>query len=189
MENKDPGTFQDVKVFAGDKFLPPADVTYRNLTWDAVFKTEGGNEEEESKKGEETIEEETTDGKNEKRLSLSGVVKKNTHIGIIPIWGPHFRVSFEIMIKSFTSDMWTNIFSFKGDTTSYGKKPKDRAPTVNIESKEKSIVFFYPVNGDWHYSGKYKVELNKWYKITIEQIKKKNGKVRKVALVIKKKIM
>ena len=27
-------TFQDVKVFAGDKFLPAADVAYNNLTWD-----------------------------------------------------------------------------------------------------------------------------------------------------------
>ena len=29
-------TFQDVKVFAGDKFLPAADVAYNNLTWDIV---------------------------------------------------------------------------------------------------------------------------------------------------------
>ena len=35
-ENKDPRIFPDVKVFAGDKFLPPADVAYRNLTWSAL---------------------------------------------------------------------------------------------------------------------------------------------------------
>ena len=35
-ENKDPRIFPDVKVFAGDKFLPAADVAYRNLTWDLV---------------------------------------------------------------------------------------------------------------------------------------------------------
>ena len=36
IENKDPRIFSNVRVFAGDKFLPPADVAYRNLIWDIV---------------------------------------------------------------------------------------------------------------------------------------------------------
>ena len=36
MENKDPMTFQDVKVFAGNNFMPAADVTYRNLVWENI---------------------------------------------------------------------------------------------------------------------------------------------------------
>ena len=31
--NSDPGTFTNVKVFAGDKFHNPADVSYKNLVW------------------------------------------------------------------------------------------------------------------------------------------------------------
>ena len=36
MENKDPKTFQDVKVFAGNNFMPAADVTYKNLAWENI---------------------------------------------------------------------------------------------------------------------------------------------------------
>ena len=36
MENKDPKTFQDVKVFAGNNFVSAADVTYRNLVWENI---------------------------------------------------------------------------------------------------------------------------------------------------------
>merc|ERR1719219_611716 len=50
VENKDPMTFQDVKVFAGDKFLPAADVAYNNLTWDIVSEKEGGKKEEKNQK-------------------------------------------------------------------------------------------------------------------------------------------
>ena len=36
IENKDPRTFPNVRVYAGDEFLPSADVAYRNLSWDNV---------------------------------------------------------------------------------------------------------------------------------------------------------
>ena len=37
MENKDPKTFQDMKVFGGNNFNPEADVTYRNLVRENNF--------------------------------------------------------------------------------------------------------------------------------------------------------
>ena len=36
MENKDPRAFKDVTVFAGDKFFPAADATYKNLIWENI---------------------------------------------------------------------------------------------------------------------------------------------------------
>ena len=36
MENKDPRTFQDVRVFAGDNFYPEADGQFRNLIWENI---------------------------------------------------------------------------------------------------------------------------------------------------------
>ena len=39
MENEDPKIFQDVKVFAGNNFMPAADVTYRNLVWENIGRT------------------------------------------------------------------------------------------------------------------------------------------------------
>ena len=37
MENKEPRTFKDVKVFAGDKFLKAADASYSHLVWETGF--------------------------------------------------------------------------------------------------------------------------------------------------------
>ena len=36
MENKEPRTFQDVRVFAGDNFYPAADASYRHLVWENI---------------------------------------------------------------------------------------------------------------------------------------------------------
>ena len=36
MENKDPRTFKNVKVFAGDNFLTAASAAYRNLIWEKI---------------------------------------------------------------------------------------------------------------------------------------------------------
>ena len=34
VENKEPRSFQDVTVLAGNRFFTAADASYRNLTWD-----------------------------------------------------------------------------------------------------------------------------------------------------------
>ena len=125
---------------------------------------------------EEGIKEEN-EGKNE---GLSGVVEKDNEIGTIESWGPHFRVSFEMIIKSFVGAKWTNILSFKGNgATSDCCQPGDRAPAVFLQENKKFFVFTNTVNGNGKYAfhWKKKVELNKWYKIIIEQISI-NGKVK-----------
>ena len=135
---------------------------------------EGGNE-----GGNEGENEGLDKGENE---GLSGVVKKKNKIGTIESWGPHFRVSFEMIIKSFEGATWTNILSFKGNgvVRQFGQ-PGDRDPAVYLETKKKLLLFSQGINGNGKYSYVYKKpELNKWYKIIIEQ-KPINGKVRKVA--------
>ena len=42
VENNDPSDFQDVIVFAGDNFYPPADGSYTNLIWGS-FDSPAGN--------------------------------------------------------------------------------------------------------------------------------------------------
>ena len=34
VENKDPKTFKDVKVFAGDNFYSSPDASFKNLVWE-----------------------------------------------------------------------------------------------------------------------------------------------------------
>ena len=129
----------------------------------------------------ETINGKAGGGNVEEIINLSGVVKKNNMIGTIESWGPYFRVSLEFMIKSFVAAKWTNILSFKGNgATSNCCQVGDRAPAIFLENKERYLVFSNPVNGNGKYSFKYRgLQLNKWYKITIEQIKDiSRGKVR-----------
>ena len=129
----------------------------------------------------ETVNGKTQGVKEEEIINLSGVVKKDNMIGTIGSWGPYFRISFEMMIKSFGADKMTNILSFKGNgATSNCCQVGDRAPAIFLENKERYLVFSNPVNGNGRYSYKYRgLQLNKWYKITIEQIKDiSRGKVR-----------
>ena len=165
-------TFQDVKVFAGEEFLPAADVAYNNLTWDIVSEE---NEEEENE-----VVQKTSLAVSGQAEGLSGVVEKDNEIGTIESWGPHFRVSFEMIIKSFVGAKWTNILSFKGNgATSDCCQPGDRAPAVFLQENKKLLVFSTTVNGNGGFTFHWnkKVELNKWYKIIIEQISI-NGKVK-----------
>ena len=39
VENTDPRAFKDVKVFAGDNFLDPADGSYSNLVWESLSRS------------------------------------------------------------------------------------------------------------------------------------------------------
>ena len=184
-------TFQDVKVFAGDKFLPAADVAYNNLTWDitatlseasstsdgpgGIQSTATPREGSSTSEGPGGIQSTATTSE-----GLSGVVEKDNEIGTIESWGPHFRVSFEMIIKSFVGAKWTNILSFKGNgATSECCQPGDRAPAVFLQEHKKLLVFSNTVNGNGGYAFHWnkKVELNKWYKIIIEQISI-NGKVK-----------
>ena len=130
----------------------------------------------------ETVNGRTIGEKEEEIINLSGVVTKDNMIGTIESWGPYFRVSFEFMIKSFVADKMTNILSFKGNggVRQFGQ-PGDRDPGVYLQTKKKLLLFSQGINGNGKYSYVYKKpELNKWYKIIIEQ-KPINGKVRKVA--------
>ena len=133
--------------------------------------------------------------KEEEIINLSGVVKKDNMIGTIGSWGPYFRISFEMMIKSFGADKMTNILSFKGNgATSNCCEIGDRVPALFMENKDKhghpSLFFAHSLSGNGNYfyrrwidlqqfkSPNY-MELNKWYKIIIEQKKElHDGKVR-----------
>ena len=55
----------------------------------------------------ETVNGKTQGVKEEEIINLSGVVKKDNMIGTIGSWGPYFRISFEMMIKSFGADKMT----------------------------------------------------------------------------------
>ena len=110
----------------------------------------------------------------------AGEIEKNKEIGTIDIWGPLFRISFDLIIHSYVRGKgrkgWTSVFSFKGNG---GKKHcckhGDRIPEIALD-KNGGLRISNSVSGNAKYSFISKVERNKWYSIIVEQ-KSKNGKV------------
>ena len=151
VENKDPRTFKDVSFFAGYKFHPAADASYRNLVWDW------------------------------KNIGLSGDLKRNTEIGTIPSWGPQFRIHFDLKINSHVSGDrggWSCVISFKKDGgKSNAGRYGDRSPSIYM-NKKGFLVVASAVNGKRNHNFKFhSIKLNEWFSVTIEQTSDK-GKVR-----------
>ena len=92
MENTNPKTFTNVRVFAGDKFKPAADASYRNLSWENFHVDHSFN--------------------------IGTKIQKNKEIGTIDSWGPFFRVSFDLIIHSYVNG-YSSVLSFKGNGGTY----------------------------------------------------------------------
>ena len=150
MENHDPRTFENVTVFAGDKFYPAVDATYRHLVWenigqfgDPVKNTEIG------------------------RIPSWG-----------PQFRVSFDLKINSYDFGDRGGGWTNVIAFKGNGgKSNSGKIGDRIPAIFL-NKKGFLHFTNAVNGNRNYVFNFHpIELNKWYSITIEQISE-NGKVR-----------
>ena len=96
-----------------------------------------------------------------------GDVKKDKEIGSINgTWGPFFRISFDLIIHSYVKGKgkqgWSSVLAF------------DKKPSIDLNKNCELRIFFQLRK----YSFVTKVDLNKWYNISMEQ-KPKNEKVRK----------
>ena len=105
---------------------------------------------------------------------LSGDVKKNTEIGTtIPIWGPQFRLSFDLKINSHVAgDKWgsSNILSFKGNgATRKCCNNGDRVPSISV-NKRGYLIIASSVNEIGNYYFLHFIKVKNWYNILIEQI-------------------
>ena len=89
VENTNPKTFTNVRVFAGDKFKPAADASYRNLLWENFHVNHS--------------------------FDIGTKIQRNKAIGTIDSWGPFFRVSFDLIIHSFRQYEWTSLLAFRGN--------------------------------------------------------------------------
>ena len=87
VENTEPKTVTNVRVFAGDKFKPAADASYRNLVWETFHI--------------------------DHRLNVGTKVEKGRQIATIESLGPLFRISFDLIIHSHFNGS-SNVFWFEG---------------------------------------------------------------------------
>ena len=76
-------------MFAGDKFKPAADATYRNLFWENFHVDHSFN--------------------------IGTKIQRNKEIGTIDSWGPLFRVSFDLIIHSLLQDVWSSLLAFSAN--------------------------------------------------------------------------
>ena len=89
---------------------------------------------------------------------FQGDVKSNKEIGIINgTWGPFFRISFDLIIHSYVKGKgkqgWSSVLAF------------NNKPSVDLNKNGELRIFFQKRK----YQFILKVDLQKWYNITIEQ--------------------
>ena len=144
IENTNPKTFTNVRVFAGDK-KPAADASYRNLLWEN-FPVDHS-------------------------FDIGTKVQNNKEIGRIDSWGPFFRVSFDLIIHSLhPSNRWTSLLAFRGngavcDNCELG----DRVPAIFLDNLFGTIQVSNNGEHNIHDYFPPQIELNHWYNIIIEQ--------------------
>ena len=122
-------------MFAGDKFKPAADASYRNFNAGPTFNI-GSN-----------------------------VFKE---IGTIDSLGP-FHVHLDLIIHSFKIEIGSSLLAFRGNgATCDNCKIGDRVPALFLDNKHGFIQFSNNVQNLTD-SFLFKIKLNHWYNITIEQ--------------------
>ena len=140
VENTNPKTFTNVRVFAGDGSKPPSDASYRNLLWYNIQIDHSSN--------------------------IGTKVRNGKEIGTIVSWGPFFRVRLELMIHSHKKDT-TSVLAFKGNGgESSCCKFGDRIPIINIRNQR--LHFATSLDGNGNYRVDFDYNLNTWYNISIE---------------------
>ena len=126
-------------MFAGDKFKPAADASYRNLFWENFHVDHS--------------------------FDIGTKIQWNKEIGTIDSWGPFFRVSFDLIIHSLRQEEWSSLLAFRGNGAICDNcKIGDRVPVLFLNNKDCVIQFSNTVNNLL-----FDVELNNWYNIIIEQ--------------------
>ena len=109
-------------------------------------------------------------------------IKANQLVTILPTWGKHFSLSFEMLVQSFhPTSTWTEFLRFTSDENDCCK-PGDRIPALFVNNKKKTI---YPTsqvgsNGDYWFHRS--IEAGTWIKVEINQYPE-NGKTMYEVLV------
>ena len=140
-----------MRVFAGDKFKPAADASYRNFFWEN-FPVDHN-------------------------FDIGTKVQRDKQIGTIDSWGPFFRVSFDLFIHSLgeisrtgNKSNWYSVLAFVHEIGS-------ELPAIELHSsgflRFRNLFVNYFT---YHNSVIFNIKLNQWYNIIIDQ-KSVNGKV------------
>ena len=103
-------------------------------------------------------------------IVLDGDNSKGKEIGKIDSWGPLFRISLDLIIHSRVSNGFSSVLAFKGnggrsDCCEIG----DRIPAIFLYNPTMTLNFANSVRQNGNYWFDFKINLNTWYNIIIEQ--------------------
>ena len=153
VENTDPRTFTNVRVFAGDKFKPAADASYKNFNAGPGFNI----------------------GSNTRKNNQIGTIDSWG-----PLFHISFDLiihSFDYENRQKSKHGYFSVLAFKGKQR-HGLEPEDcckngdRIPVIMVVSVNKELVicFAHSVNknGNYYFQD-FHINLETWYNIEIEQ--------------------
>ena len=139
MENTDPRTFTNVRVFAGDKFKPAADASYRNFHAGPGFNI----------------------GSNVRRNNQIGTIDSWG-----PLYRISMEMIIHSHVQDDWSNVIS--FKGNGETSNY-ETVGDRIPAIVVSKDKSALRITNTVNGNANHHFYIKIELNHWYNIVIEQ--------------------
>ena len=107
-------------MFAGDKFKPAADASYKNLLWENFHV--------------------------DHNFDIGTKIRWGNKIGTIASWGPFFRVSFDLIIHSHEverNEEWSSLFNFRayGSICEYCSFGYHKVPVLHLNNKFGVIMF------------------------------------------------
>ena len=94
---------------------------------------------------------------------------RNKMIGVIDgIWGPFFRVSFDLVIHSLSQDEWSSLLAFRGRGSTC-VVCGEMVPVLFLNNYKSLIHVSYASSDFDFFDTDFKIELNHWYSIIAEQ--------------------
>ena len=176
--NSQPRQFEDVKIYGSDPWSTPAHATYRKFSFEN--QPDPDEEDDQSMKmawfplsnvtsscQHIVPKEETGSSVDYQRWGpFDLTLQKGKELATIPVWGPSFRVTFDVFISSYEVDTWTNILHFTtgNNCCSVG----DRIPMIKSHSSG-NLVILNAVGDDGNHQTFVPLSINKWHTVEISQ--------------------
>ena len=101
-------------------------------------------------------------------------IKVNEKLATIPFWGPTWKITFNLNVKSFPS-VWGGILHFT--TGENCCNIGDRIPFIKLY-KDNQLVFLNAANDQGNHQTRVNIETNRWYNIEVSQTKDINNEVK-----------
>ena len=106
-----------------------------------------------------------------KNLKYETLPDGSEELATIPVWGPTWRVTFDLKITAFPTH-WAGILHFT--TGENCCKIGDRIPFVKLH-KDNQLVILNAANNQGNHQTRVNLEVNRWYNIEISQTKDTNN--------------